>query len=233
MPRRPRFRPPTCPRPSAALCSTFPRERITFGGSTRAARAHPQLEGAGRTRPGAPAVLRRPGHLRPGDQAHLRALLDLRRPRVAGEEAGRFLDLPDRAAADGHGAGPSGGREGVPRFQAGRHSRALQPLPAPRHAGLRRTPRQRRRRAHLLVSRLALPLRRHERVGAAAARVRGHDLRELRPQHEAGAAGRVLPRLRVREPRRGRAFAARSGSGRRRSRSTTSATARPKARSRW
>src|SRR5262245_39788629 len=86
--------------PPAAPGAMF---RLPEEGECRAAGAHPQPEGAGRARPRAPALLRRPGHLRPRDQADLRALLDLRRPRVPGEEAGRLLDLPDRPPADGDG----------------------------------------------------------------------------------------------------------------------------------
>ena len=202
---------------------------------TRAARTHPEPREARRARPRAPVLLHRPGHLRARDQEHLREVLDLRRARVAGEEPGRFLDVPDRAPADGDGARAGrGGEEGVTRrFATGRDPRAVQPLPAPRRAGVRRAPRQCRRRAHLLVPFVALQVRRHDRVAAAAARLRGHDVQGLRLQHEARAARRVVPRLRVREPRRRRPVARRSGSGRPRWRSTTSATGRRWARSRW
>src|SRR5215470_2011988 len=192
----------------AAPGAMFPRSRPKSPparSKARAAGAHSQPQGAGRARPGPPTLLHRPGHLRARAREHLREVLDLRRPRVAGAQARRFLDVPDRPPAD---VDDPGARRQDPC--------PLQPLPAPRHADLRRALRQRRRRPHLLVPRLALPLRRHHRVAPARARLRGHDLLDLRLQHAARPARRVVPRLRVREPRREGAVAprvARAGEG--------------------
>ncbi len=132
--------------------------------------------------------LHRPGHLRAGDAAHLRAGLDLRRPRKPGTDDRR---LPhDAAGRPGRRDGASGRRQGP---------RAVQPLSAQGGPGGGR-----RRRLHgevlpLPIPRMDLQARRLTPSGAAEGRARGHLLRPRSPGFFDAALGTggQLPRFRL------------------------------------
>ena len=126
----------------------------------------------------------------------LRPLLDLCRPRLRAEKAGRFpLAQGRRPAGD------------LLQRPEGRHSLPVQYLPPPRRHRLHAARRQ-CAPLHVHLSRLDLRQRRLARAGAGRRRL-CRKLRQVVVRAQAAGAVRGLSRLLVHEPRRGRAVAER------------------------
>ena len=133
--------------------------------------------------------------------------LGLRRSRERGRPAGRLRAQEARPAGRDHD--PGSGRRGAP---------AAEPVRAPRQPGLRRRPGQ-LQLVPLPLPRLDLPEhRRADRLPVLPGLRRQRN--RTRPGAGRGAAGRLLPGLRVRQLRGRRARAWPSTSGRRRASST-------------
>ena len=213
---------------------TRARERMHTGRPQAGEDAHlPQRQGAvdddeprcaGRARPRPQDRLHRPADLRCRDGEDLGAHLGLLRPRVAGAESRRLPRRHHRPPADVHGA-------------PGRRHRCRCSTTAARIAACSwwATCKGNTGSAlRLLLPRLELPPRRQGARDPAGAGLRrhAHDARQPRLQREARGARRQLSRLRLRQPRRRRAFVARVPRRGAASPSTTCATARRSARSR-
>ena len=198
---------------TSAKCSNGPTTTATAT-ATATARRRGQREPDIR---GQPQGVRLAGDPRRREPRDLRQVLDLCRPRLRGEEAGRFPHPQGRR--------PAG--DLLPRPQ-GRGPRAVQHLPPPRRDGL---PRARGQRAAVSLHLSRLDLQQRRLAGGRAGRRRlSAGLRQAGQGPDAGAAVRALQGLLFRQPRPRRASICTTISPAPRNTSTSSSTSRRPAR---